>query len=143
MGDRVLWSCDRFHRQLHGAAAVRSSLSRRFFPRQGHGAATVGALSRRHRSACSLRDRRHVGWRPGRTLWPEPPARADRRRSGALVVWIAGDPTIMPVKLRSLAADAAIQPPLRLDNLRGGGSHTVGWAILLPKRSFARLKPPP
>jgi hypothetical protein len=77
---------------------------------------------------------------PARAPWIDP---ADVKARGALVVWIAGDPTIMPVKLRSLAADAAIQPPLRLDYLRGGGSHTVGWAILLPKRSFARLKPPP
>jgi hypothetical protein len=77
---------------------------------------------------------------PARAPWID---MADLNARGALVVWIAGDPTVMPPRLRKFAADAAMQPPLRLDYLRGGGGHTVGWAILLPKRSFAGLRPPP
>lgn len=77
---------------------------------------------------------------PARAPWID---MADLKARGALVVWIAGDPTIMPVKLRTLAAEAAMQSPLRLDYLRGGGSHTVGWAILQPRPSYAKLTPPP
>ncbi len=91
----------------------------------------------------------HYGPSHPRVLIDGEPARApwidlaDLKARGALVVWIAGDPTIMPVKLRTLAADAAMQTPLRLDYLRGGGSHTVGWAILQPRPSYAKLTPPP
>ena len=39
---------------------------------------------------------------------------------------------------RRLAADAALQPPFQLKDRRGDLNTTVGWAILLPKPSFAQ-----
>jgi 4-amino-4-deoxy-L-arabinose transferase-like glycosyltransferase len=62
---------------------------------------------------------------------------ADLRARGALVVWTGGDPNIMPVELRTVAADAAIQPPLLLHDRRGDSSVDVGWAILQPRPSYA------
>jgi hypothetical protein len=63
---------------------------------------------------------------------------ADLKTRGALVLWTDGDPKLMPVQFRTIAADAAIQPPFDLHDRRGDLSMTVGWAILLPKPSFAR-----
>jgi hypothetical protein len=40
--------------------------------------------------------------------------------------------------LRTVAADAAVQEPFLLHDLRGGNNTNVGWAILLPRPSFAR-----
>jgi hypothetical protein len=52
---------------------------------------------------------------------------ADLKARGELVVWIAGDPAVMPVALRTLAADAAIQAPLRLVSARRRQScHRLG-----------------
>ena len=62
---------------------------------------------------------------------------ADLKARGALVVWTSGDPAIMPVELRRVAADAAIQPPLLLHDRRGDSSVDVGWAILHPRPSYA------
>jgi len=62
----------------------------------------------------------------------------DLRARGALVLWTDSDPAVMPVQYRSIAADAAIQPPFELKALRGDHITTVGWAILQPKRSFAQ-----
>ena len=79
-----------------------------------------------------------------RVLIDGSPARApwidlnDLRARGALVLWTDSDPSIMPVQYRSIAADAAIQPPFELKALRGDHVTTVGWAILQPKPSFAR-----
>ena len=53
------------------------------------------------------------------------------------MLWTDSDPAVMPVQYRTLAADAAIQPPFQLKDRRGDLSTTVGWAILQPKRSFA------
>ena len=62
-----------------------------------------------------------------------------------LVVWTAGDLNAVPPALRSVAADAAVQPPLSLHYLRGDSSLNIGWAILHPRPSYAAesLKPPP
>lgn len=71
------------------------------------------------------------------------PARApwinlnDLRVRGAVVVWTAGDLRVIPSGLRTIAADAAVQPPFLLDDLRGGNKTNVGWAILMPRPSYA------
>jgi hypothetical protein len=62
----------------------------------------------------------------------------DLRARGAVVVWTFGDPKIIPPEFRTVAADAAVQPPFELDDLRGGNKTQVGWAILLPQRSYAQ-----
>jgi 4-amino-4-deoxy-L-arabinose transferase-like glycosyltransferase len=70
---------------------------------------------------------------------------ADLRTKGALVVWTGGDLNAVPPGLRTIAADAAVQPPFLLRHLRGDSSLNVGWAILHPRPSYAAksLKPPP
>ncbi len=55
-----------------------------------------------------------------------------------MVVWTAGDLHAMPVEFRTIAADAAVQPPFLLHYRRGEESLYVGWAILLPRPSYAR-----
>jgi hypothetical protein len=78
-----------------------------------------------------------------RVLIDGKPARApwidlnDLKARGALVVWTAGDPHVIPPELRLLAVDAAVQEPFTLKDLRGDKTTTVGWAILLPRPSFA------
>ena len=67
---------------------------------------------------------------PARAPWIE---LADLKARGALVVWIAGDPTVMPPQLRMITADASVQPPLQVHYLRGDSTHTIGWAILKSK----------
>jgi hypothetical protein len=62
---------------------------------------------------------------------------ADLKARGALVVWSAGDLQVLPAEFRTIAADAAVQPPLLLHDRRGVESLTVGWAILLPRPSYA------
>jgi len=62
----------------------------------------------------------------------------DLRTKGAVVVWTAGDPAVMPVGLRGIAGDAEVQPPFALPFRRGDGTLTVGWAILRPRPAFAR-----
>jgi len=71
---------------------------------------------------------------PARAPWID---MADLRRRGALVVWEGSDPSVIPVGLRTVAADAAVQPPLTLHYLRGRGMTTFGWAILQARPSFA------
>jgi len=61
----------------------------------------------------------------------------DLKARGAVVVWTAGDLNAVPVELRSIAVDAAVQPPFLLHYLRGDLSLNVGWAILLPNPSYA------
>jgi hypothetical protein len=76
-----------------------------------------------------------IDGKPARAPWID---LADLKARGALVVWTAGDPKVMPPELRTVAADAAIQLPFVLKDLRGGNVTHVGWAILLPRPSFAR-----
>ncbi len=77
---------------------------------------------------------------PARAPWIDP---GDLRSKGAVVVWTAGDPTVMPVGLRRLAGDAQVQPPFELPYRRGDHVLSVGWAILRPQPAFARLVMPP
>ena len=61
----------------------------------------------------------------------------DLRTRGAAVVWTAGDLRVVPAEFRTMAADAAVQPPFLLHYRRGVDSLYVGWAILLPRPSYA------
>ena len=63
---------------------------------------------------------------------------ADLKARGALVVWTDGDLHAVPVEFRTIAADAAVQPPFDLPDRRGDLTTHVGWAILPPTPSFAR-----
>jgi hypothetical protein len=75
-----------------------------------------------------------IDGKPERAPWID---LTDLKNRGALVVWTAGDPKVMPVELRTIAADAAVQAPFVLKNLRGDNVTNVGWAILLPKPQYA------
>jgi len=66
----------------------------------------------------------------------------DLRSKGAVAVWTAGDPTVMPIGLRRIAGDAQVQPPFELPYRRGDGVVTVGWAILRPHPAFAYTRRP-
>jgi hypothetical protein len=57
----------------------------------------------------------------------------DLKRRGAIVVWTSGDPQNLPPAWRGIAAEAHVQPPLRLPFRSGAGTLTVGWAILRPE----------
>ena len=71
---------------------------------------------------------------PARAPWID---LADLRGRGALVVWTNGDPNVIPVPLRVIAADAKVQPPFVLKDRRGDNTTQVGWAILQKQRSYA------
>jgi len=75
-----------------------------------------------------------IDGKPARAPWID---LKDLRARGAAVVWTAGDPQVIPPELRTIAADAAVQPPFTLAYRRGPGEVTAGWAILLPKPSYA------
>ena len=75
-----------------------------------------------------------VDGRPERAPWID---LADLRSKGAVVVWTDSDPNAIPVLLRMIAADAAVQPSFELHDRRGNGKRIVGWAILQPKPTFA------
>ena len=62
----------------------------------------------------------------------------DLRTKGAVAVWTTGDPNVIPIGLRTIAADAQVQQPLELPFRRGERILTVGWAILRPQPAFAR-----
>ncbi len=75
-----------------------------------------------------------VDGKPARAPWID---LNDLRARGAVVVWTSGDSHVIPPGFRTIAADAAVQPPFVLDDLRGGNKTNVGWAILLPRPSYA------
>jgi hypothetical protein len=79
-----------------------------------------------------------IDGRPERAPWID---LADLRTKSALVVWTDGDPDAVPVRFRSVAAEAAVQPPFTLKARRGDRMFTVGWAILHPRPAFATLPP--
>jgi hypothetical protein len=62
----------------------------------------------------------------------------DLKRRGAVVVWTDGDLQVLPVEFRTAAADAAVQQPFLVPYRRGDQVLYVGWAILLPKPSYAQ-----
>jgi hypothetical protein len=67
------------------------------------------------------------------------PARApwidldDLRARGAVVVWAAGDPDVLPPMFRAVGGDAQVQPVLTLPLHLGAGVTQVGWALLRPR----------
>lgn len=75
-----------------------------------------------------------IDGKPERTPWID---LNDLRARGAIVVWTTGDLQALPVEFRTIAADAAVQQPFQLPFRRGEQVLHVGWAILLPKRSYA------
>jgi len=75
-----------------------------------------------------------IDGKPERAPWID---LADLRSKGALVVWTAGDLKAVPPALRTIAVDAAVQPPFLLPFRHGDSSLNVGWAILYPKPSYA------
>ena len=75
-----------------------------------------------------------IDGKPERAPWID---LTDLRTKGAVVVWTAGDLNAVPPGLRSIAADAAVQPPFLLHYRRGDSSLYVGWAILHPRPSYA------
>jgi len=83
-----------------------------------------------------------IDGKPARAPWID---LADLRSKGAVVVWTEGDLKVIPPELRSIAADAAVQPPFVLRDRRGDSSINVGWAILYPRPSFAEkaIRPRP
>jgi len=81
-----------------------------------------------------------IDGKPDRAPWID---LADLRNKGAVVVWTAGDLNAVPPGLRSIAADAAVQPPFLLRYLRGDLNLNVGWAILYPRPSYAAAPPRP
>jgi 4-amino-4-deoxy-L-arabinose transferase-like glycosyltransferase len=66
---------------------------------------------------------------PRRTPWID---LRDLAASGAVVVWIADDPHVVPEVYAAAARNATVQPPLTLPNRRGNGEVTIGWAIIPP-----------
>jgi 4-amino-4-deoxy-L-arabinose transferase-like glycosyltransferase len=83
-----------------------------------------------------------IDGKPERAPWID---LADLRSKGALVVWTTGDLTAVPPELRTIAVEAAVQPPFQLHDRRGDSTINVGWAILQPRPSYAggRLTPRP
>jgi 4-amino-4-deoxy-L-arabinose transferase-like glycosyltransferase len=75
-----------------------------------------------------------IDGKPRRAPWID---LTDLRTKGALVVWTAGDLSAVPPSLRTIAADAAVQPSFLIRYLRGDSSLNVGWAILHPRPSYA------
>jgi Dolichyl-phosphate-mannose-protein mannosyltransferase len=76
-----------------------------------------------------------VDGKPQRAPWID---LGDLRTRGAVVVWTVGDLHVLPAPFRTIAADAAVQPPFLLHFRRGDSNLYVGWAILLPKPSYAQ-----
>ena len=86
LGDRVHRLRRRLHRQLRGAAELRSPLPRGVLPRRRPRPRNIATLSRRHRQTDRLCDRQHVGRRQCRALCAKPSARTDRRQAGPRAV---------------------------------------------------------
>jgi hypothetical protein len=80
-----------------------------------------------------------IDGRPERAPWID---LNDLRARGAVVVWTAGELNALPPVFRTIAGDAAVQPPFRLRYRFGGDSLTIGWAILLPRPAYAGLDGP-
>ena len=56
------------------------------------------------------------------------------------MVWTNGDPNVIPVPLRMIAADAKVQQPFTLKDRRGDLTVEVGWAILQKQPSYANAR---
>lgn len=76
-----------------------------------------------------------IDGKPERAPWIE---LNDLRSRGAVVVWTSGDLKAVPIEFRNIAVDAQVQPSFLLRDRRGDSSVNVGWAILLPRPSYAK-----
>lgn len=70
-----------------------------------------------------------VDGKPERAPWID---LADLRAKGAAVVWTDGDRDTLPAQFATIAAGAAVQPPLRLHYRHSSKPLEVGWAIVRP-----------
>ena len=77
-----------------------------------------------------------IDGKPERAPWID---LADLRSKGALVVWTVGDLNAVPPEFRTIAVEAAVQPPFQLHDRRGDSIVNVGWAILQPRPSYAKV----
>src|SRR5262249_17236332 len=55
---------------------------------------------------------------------------ADLEAQGAAVVWVVGDPNVLPPEYSAVAAGAQVGAPFTLPARNGIGEVMVGWAIL-------------
>jgi hypothetical protein len=137
------------------AFALDYGLSQRFIPHYTavkYPGDRLGAeMSRRYRTMTGQRLAYVIGpmWEGGNIAHyaPERPrvlidgslARApwidlgDLRARGAIVIWPAGDPTVLPPRYRAIADDAEIQPELTLPMHESAGFVQFGWAVLRPR----------
>jgi 4-amino-4-deoxy-L-arabinose transferase-like glycosyltransferase len=67
---------------------------------------------------------------------------SDLRTKGAVVVWTAGNPRVLPPAFRAVAEDAEIQQPFGLPYRRVPGGIEVGWAVLRPRPAVALSSAP-
>ena len=145
----------RLHRQLRRAAALRSPLPRGVLPRRRPRPRTVATLSRRHRKTDRLCDRQHVGRRQCRALCAGASARADRRQAGARAVDRSrrsqgarrGGGVDRRRSARRAGRRSGRLPSMPRCSRRSCcttgaaiDSINVGWAILLPKPSYAQSR---
>lgn len=76
-----------------------------------------------------------IDGRPSRAPWID---LGDLRAKGAAVVWVSGDPRVLPPQFRAVAEDAEVQEPFSLPYRRGKGEVAVGWAVLRPRPAVAQ-----
>jgi 4-amino-4-deoxy-L-arabinose transferase-like glycosyltransferase len=67
---------------------------------------------------------------PARAPWID---LGDLRARGAIVIWSADVPNVMPRSYRGIADDAEIQPEFTLPMHNGVGVMRFGWAVLRPR----------
>ena len=67
----------------------------------------------------------------------------DLRARGAIVIWPAGNPDVLPPSFRGIADDAEIQPGFALPVRLGAGSKSFGWALLRPRPVIAGINSTP
>ena len=80
-----------------------------------------------------------IDGKPERAPWIE---LNDLLARGAVVVWTDGGTGAVPITYRNVAVEAQVQPPFTLRARRGDQTVKVGWAILLPRPSYAALPDP-
>ena len=129
----------RYRAVFYPGEALADELSRRFRAATGEPLAyVIGSMWDGGNVAHYAREQPRVliDGNPRRALWID---LGDLRSKGAVVVWTAGDPGVMPVELRTVGGDAQVQPPFTLPFRRGDHVLTVGWAILRPQPAFAEI----
>jgi hypothetical protein len=126
----------RYRAVFYPGERLADDLARRFRAATGHPLAyVIGSMwdGGNVGHYAQARPRVLIDGDPRRAPWID---LGDLRTKGAVVVW-TGDPKIIPIKLRGVAGEAQVQPPLTLPFRHGRGTLTVGWAILRPQPAFA------